>query len=107
MVDDAVEAATDGGLDVERHVVDEHALLGPEAELLQEPQIDPRLRLDQVAVGGDELSVKELQGGDALPEAVEAGAGVGQQIDAVPLALELPHQLVYAVQRGDVPVPVV
>ena len=45
VVDDAGKAAADGGLDVEGHVVDEHALLRPQAELLQKPQVKTPVRM--------------------------------------------------------------
>ena len=58
-------------------------------------------------VAGDELPVEKLQGRDVLPELMEPGAGVGQQVDAVALALQLLHQIVHPVQGRYVLVPVV
>ena len=60
-----------------------------------------------MVIGGNELPVKKAQSRDVFSEAVEMGASVGQQINAIPLPLEFLHQIIDAIQRRDVLMPVV
>lgn len=107
MVDDACEAALYCAFYVERRIINEDAFSSHQSKFLQKASIDPWFGLKQMLIGGNKLSVEKAKSRNIFSKAVETSAGVGQQIDAIPLTFKLFHQIINAIQRRYILMPLV